>query len=95
MSPKEEGNLSVSIENSQFTSLVEAIDKMIKVIAATQIKPDRGTERNARFLKVFGLSETEIADLLGVTQPAVSKALSKGKKASKGQKKSDDTITKA
>src|SRR5947208_16322994 len=70
----------IAIDKSQFRSLIEAIQNLVKVYAAAQVKPDQSTEKNARFLQVFGLSQQEIADLLGVTQPAVNAALSKGKK---------------
>ncbi len=53
---------------------------LVKVFAYAQIKEEAKTERKARFLKSFGLSEQEIADLLGITQPAVNMALSKEKK---------------
>jgi predicted XRE-type DNA-binding protein len=72
--------VSISIDKSEFRELIRTIQDMVKVLAAAQIKPDQGTERNARFLRVFGLSQQEIADLLGVTQPTVNEALSKGKK---------------
>jgi len=87
MNPKKGKDLSVSIEKSQFNSLVETIRKLVKVIAATQIEPDAGTERNARFLKVFGLSDYEIADLLGTDRSTVSKALSKSKKKTRKDQK--------
>ncbi len=47
---------------------------------ASRIRPEIGTEKNARFLRVFDFSEQEIADLLGVTQPAVHMALNKKQK---------------
>lgn len=62
------------------------------MFAAAQVKPDEGTEKNARFLRVFGLSQQEIADILGVTQPTVNEALSKSKKKSgKGKGDKNDT----
>jgi len=66
--------------------LAEAVRNLVKVFAYAQIKDETKTERKARFLKVFGLKEQEIADLLGITQPAVNMALSKDKK--KGRKDS-------
>jgi len=75
--------LTISLDNSQFNSLLITIQNLIKVYAAAQIKSEEGTERNARFLKVFGLTDQEIADLLGVTRPAVSLALKKAKKKTK------------
>jgi len=88
--------LSVSLDKSQFNSLLTAIQNLIKVYAARQIKREEGTERNAHFLKIFGLTDQEIADLLGVTRQAVSLALKKAKKKTKKTEKGlDDTLTKA
>jgi CRP-like cAMP-binding protein len=53
--------------------------------------PNQGTEKNAKFLRVFGLSQQEIADLLGVTQPAVNEALSKRKKNRRAKTKHDNS----
>ncbi len=66
--------------------LAEAVRNLVKIFAYAQIKDETKTERKARFLKVFGLKEQDIADLLGITQPAVNMALSKEKK--KGRKDS-------
>lgn len=77
---------SITINASQFNALIRAIENLSKVFAAAQIKPDHTTEKNARFLRVFGLSQQEIADLLGITQPAVNEALSKGKKKPRKKK---------
>jgi predicted XRE-type DNA-binding protein len=87
----ERGTVTVSIEKSEFKDLIRVINDLVKVFAAAQIKPDQGTEKNARFLRVFGLSQQEIADLLGVTQPTVNEALSKGKKKQKGREAKHDT----
>jgi len=76
--PREEA-VSLSLSRSQFDSLVEALRNLVKVCACAQIRWSEGTERNARFLRVFGLTEQEIADLLGITQQAVNKALSRSK----------------
>ncbi|HKM51419.1 MAG TPA: hypothetical protein VJZ75_09590 [Candidatus Bathyarchaeia archaeon] len=87
--------ITVAIEKSEFKDLIKAIQTLVKVFAAAQVKREDGTERNARFLKVFGLNEYEIADLLGVTQPAVNQALNpKKKKGKKSKKGSDDAIEK-
>lgn len=91
----ERDSVSVSLDKSQFDSLIKAIDNFVKVLAAAQIRQEAGTETNARFLKVFELSEQEIADLLGVTQPAVNQALrSKKKKTTEKSKGSNDTVQK-
>jgi len=67
--------ISLSIDKSQFDKLVQEIHTLGRALVASQIKQERGTEKNAKFLKVFGFVEQDIADLLGVTQPAVNKAL--------------------
>ena len=67
-------------------------DSLAEVFAYAQIKDEGKTDRKARFLKVFGMTEQEIADLLGITQPAVNMALSKDKKKGrKDSKGSNDT----
>jgi predicted XRE-type DNA-binding protein len=87
--------VTVSIEKSEFKDLIKVLQNLVKVYAAAQIKREDGTERKARFLKVFGLTEYEIADLLGITQSAVNQALNpKKKKGTKSKKGSDDTVTK-
>jgi CRP-like cAMP-binding protein len=86
--------ISFSLDESQFHSFVNSIQNLVKVYAAAQIKPEEGTERNARFLKVFGLTSQEIADLLGITKRAVNKALQRQRKEEEGQKEPDDAITK-
>jgi CRP-like cAMP-binding protein len=71
------------LDHTQFEILINTIQNLIKVIAATQIKLDKGTEYNAKFLKVFNLTDQEIANLLGVDRTTVTKALkSKQKKSS-------------
>ncbi|MGC9085781.1 MAG: hypothetical protein ACP5IT_06335 [Thermoproteota archaeon] len=77
-------HVTVSLDDTQFKILYNAIQNLIKVIAATQIKLDKGTEYNAKFLKVFNLTDQEIADLLGVDRSTVTKALSKSKQKSSG-----------
>jgi len=73
-------------------SLAEAVRNLVKVFACAQIKDEGKTDRKARFLKVFGMTEQEIADLLGITQPAVNMVLSKDKKKGrKDSKGSNDT----
>ena len=66
---------SLSINKVQFDELVNEIRTLGRALVASQIKHERGTEKNAKFLKVFGFVEQDIADLLGVTQPAVNQAL--------------------
>jgi predicted transcriptional regulator len=87
--------VTVSIEKSEFKALIEAVQNLVKVYAAAQIKREDSTERKARFLKVFGLTETEIADLLGITQSAVNQALNPNKKkGTKSKKGSHDAVEK-
>lgn len=94
---KEEASQTISIEPKQFDTMIKAIQNLVKVFASGQIRRDAGTSANARFLRVFGLSEQEIADLLGVTHQAVNKALSKAKKEKieTPLKGSDDSSEKA
>ena len=81
MKPKQNGEtVSVAIDDSQFKALIESIHDLVKVFAATQIQRGASTDRNARFLKVFDLTESEIGDLLGVDRSTVNKALSRTKK---------------
>ncbi len=96
MNGKRKGEtVSVSLDSSQFKSLGESIQNLVKVLAAAQIKRDGDTEKNARFLSVFGLNQYEIADLLGVDQSTVNKALSKAKKkTNKASNGSNGTIAK-
>ncbi len=75
-----ENKISLSVEKQQFDQLIKEVRNLGRALAAAQIKPANETEKNARFLKVFGFSEYEIADLLGISQPAVNQALSKGKR---------------
>lgn len=78
---KDEGEkASVALDTPQFKQLISVIRDLVKVFAAAQIKPEESTEKNARFLRVFGLSQQEIADILGVTQPTVNEALTRSKK---------------
>jgi len=92
MKDEEANKPSITINTSQFNLLIRSIENLIKVFAAAQIKPDKGTEKNARFLRVFGLTQQEIADLLGTTQSVVSEALSEGKtKRGKGKGDTRDT----
>lgn len=76
--PKQ-GSLPILLDRSQFDSLIAALQNLTKAYACAQIRRDEGTERNARFLRVFGFTEQEIADVLGITRQAVNKALSKSK----------------
>mgnify|MGYP001026924425 CR=1 FL=1 len=87
--------VTVSIEKSEFKDLIQSIQNLVKVYAAAQIRREDSTERKARFLKVFGLSEYEIANLLGISQPAVNQALNpKKKKGTKSKKGSHDAVEK-
>jgi len=98
MSQREEkATQTISIEAKQFNTLIKAIENLIKVYASGQIRRDAGTTANARFLRVFGFSEQEIADLLGITQQAVNQALTKTRreKTKTTSKVSDDSLQKA
>lgn len=63
--------------------VAKQLRNLVKVFAYAQIKDESKTDRKAKFLKSFGLTEQEIADLLGITQPSVNIALSKDKKKAK------------
>ena len=84
-----------SLDKAQFNRLVKALENLVKVYAASQIKYDEKTEQNARFLKIFGFTEQETADLLGITQSGVHRALFKEKKKRNTTKVQDGTIKKA
>jgi hypothetical protein len=86
--------VTISIEKLEFKDLIQAIQNLAKAYVAAQIRPENGTERNARFLKVFGLNDYEIADLLGVTHQAVNQALNPKKKKGTKSKRSDDAVEK-
>ncbi|MGA3191309.1 MAG: hypothetical protein ABSD73_02205 [Candidatus Bathyarchaeia archaeon] len=94
---KKEANQTISIEPRQFNTIIKAIQNLTKVYASGQIRRDAGTTANARFLRVFDFSEQEIADLLGISQPAVHQALYKDKKdkTKTPSKGSDDSSEKA
>jgi hypothetical protein len=93
MSEKKGQALNILLDKSQFGALIYALHDLVKVLAAAQIKTDSDTSRNAHFLRAFGLSETEIGDILGMTQQAVNQALKKTKKTPKkvSRKKSSKT----
>jgi predicted XRE-type DNA-binding protein len=76
---RDQRHFIISLDNSQFEGLLKITKDLIKVLAAMQIKEDKGTEYNARFLKVFNLTDQEIANLLGVDRSTVTKAISKSK----------------
>jgi len=81
-----ENAVAVTFVGSQFKSLIEAVEKLAKAVAVTQIKENQNTEQKARFLRVFGMTEYEIANILGITQPAVAQALKSKKKRQKVKK---------
>jgi len=80
MSPNKKESQTISLEQDQFNALLKTMQNLVKVYAAAQIKHDKGTFQNAKFLRVFDFTEQEIADLLGISQPAVHQALFKTKK---------------
>jgi len=105
MSPDKKENQTISIEIEQFNILLETLQNLIKVYtntqqnlikvyATAQIKRDEGTLQNARFLKIFDFTEQEIADVLGISQPAVHQSLFRPKKPKEKvtSKGSDDSI---
>lgn len=80
----------VGLDDSQFRSLVGAIEKLAKAVAIAQIKENQSTEQKARFLRVVGLAGREIADILGITEGRVSQILGAKKKAERPQGSSND-----
>ncbi len=72
--------VEVRLDQTQLKELIDAVNSFVKVFAASQIRPDQGTDKKARFLKVFGFRNSEIADLLGVSDQAIDQALTKPKK---------------
>jgi predicted transcriptional regulator len=84
---RKKSNNELGLSSSQFERLISEIHSLVRVFAANQIDAAKGTEKNARYLKVFGFSEQEIADLLGVSQPAVNLAISRSKNKRKQTKK--------
>jgi predicted XRE-type DNA-binding protein len=88
--PKKEV-ISVRLDDSQFRSLVGAVEKLAKAFAVAQIKDNQDTNQKARFLRVFGFTQQEISDILGITQPAVSQALAGKKGIQRGS--GNDTIS--
>ncbi|MEM3518775.1 MAG: hypothetical protein QXE05_08285 [Nitrososphaeria archaeon] len=73
-------NVVILLDDTQFKILFNTVRDLIKAIAATQIKLDKGVEYNARFLKAFNLTDREIADLLGVDRSTITKAFSKSRR---------------
>ncbi len=73
-------------------ALAEAVRNLVKIFAYAQIKDETNLERKATFLRVFKLTEQEIADLVGSKQPTVHMALDRAKKKGrKGSKASNDS----
>jgi CRP-like cAMP-binding protein len=80
--------LVIQLDETQFGAMLNALRDLVKVLAAAQIKSGSDTTRNARFLRAFGLTGTEIGDILGMTRQAVNQALKK-KTISRERKKRD------
>ncbi len=80
MTDSKQSQTVFAFDQEQLKRLLTELRSLSRAIAASNIRPDLGTEKNARYLRVFGFSQQEIADLLGVTQPTVNEALSKGRK---------------
>lgn len=81
----EKQSFTVKLDNSQFVSLVNAIEKLAKAVAVAQIRDNQSTEQKARFLRVFGLKGNKIADILGITEGRVSQILGVKKKTKGSQ----------
>jgi hypothetical protein len=61
--------LKITFDKSQFSAMISALQELVKVFLAAQIKikPTSDTAQNARFLRSFGLSLREIGGILGMT----------------------------
>lgn len=70
-------SITITIDRAEFKEIISELRRMARALAVSRIRSEAGTEKNARFLRVFEFSEQEIADLLGVSQQAVNKALNK------------------
>jgi DNA-directed RNA polymerase specialized sigma subunit len=87
--------ITVRLSEFQFDSLIAAIEKLAKAVAVAQIKEGQSTEQKARFLRTFGLTGREIADILGITEGRVSQILGTKKKMKEtSEGLDDDTISK-
>ena len=84
--------------------LAEQVKKLVLVLAYAQVKDwkdktgKQDIERQAHFLKVINekLSEQDIADLIGSSQPTVHRALNpEGKKKGEKSRGPDDSATSA
>jgi hypothetical protein len=89
---------------SSNSELAEQVKKLVLVLAYSQIKDwkdktgKQDIERQAHFLKVINekLSEQDIADLIGSSQPTVHRALNpEAKKKGEKSKGPDDSATSA
>jgi predicted transcriptional regulator len=78
LSSKKKTNATIALDKSQFDQLISSVHDLVRVLAAGQVK-SADTTRNARFLRAFGLNESEIGDILGKTQQAIALALKKRK----------------
>ncbi len=86
------------------SELAEQVKKLVLVLAYAQVKDwkdntgKQDIERQAHFLKVINekLSEQDIADLIGSSQPTVHRALNpEGKKKGEKSRGPDDSATSA
>ena len=76
-----DSSVTLAINKAQFKELLNELHFIGRAIAASRIRPDGDLGVNARFLKVFGFSEYDIADMLGVNQSTVNRALKKKEKS--------------
>ncbi len=83
MTDTKDDSITVTIDKAGFKELTGELRSIARALAASKIRFEAGTEKNARFLRVFDFTEQEIADLLGVSQPTVNEALNKKEKRKK------------
>jgi len=61
----------------------EKLDRIVRLLALSSIKPDQSVKEKALALSSVGFAPKEIADLIGTTAHSVSQTLSAAKKGAK------------
>jgi hypothetical protein len=78
MSNRRKGKaLKIIFDKSQFSVMILALHELVMVLAAAQIKPTLDTAQNARLLRTFGLSRSEIGGILDISRQSVDLAFKK------------------
>ena len=76
---------SVSFTDAQFTELQKLLQSYIRVTALSGIKENE-IERNVWLLESANYSQEEIARILNVSQPTISRVLARKATKKKGEK---------